>query len=74
MNLDFNIIQQTGWLGGWEIAAIVLVVLLLFGGRKLPELMRGLGKGIKEFKDGVGGDEEKKDENTDETKKPDTKE
>lgn len=36
-------------LGGPEIILIVLVVLLLFGGRKIPELMRGLGKGIKEF-------------------------
>ena len=37
-------------LGGWEIAAIVLVVLLLFGGKKIPELMKGLGKGVKSFK------------------------
>lgn len=36
-----------------EIIIIALVVLLLFGGRKIPELMRGLGKGIKSFKDGV---------------------
>ncbi len=40
-----------GILGGWEIVLIVLVVILLFGGRKIPELMRGIGKGIKEFKD-----------------------
>jgi len=37
--------------GPWQIVLIVLVVLLLFGGRKIPELMRGLGSGIKEFKD-----------------------
>lgn len=37
-------------LGGWEIAGIVVVVLVLFGARKVPELMGGLGKGIKEFK------------------------
>ena len=36
--------------GGWELILIVLVVLLLFGGRKIPELMKGLGGGIKEFK------------------------
>ncbi len=36
-------------LGGMEIAAIFAVVLLLFGGKKIPELMRGLGKGIREF-------------------------
>ena len=40
-------------LGGWEIAAIVLVVLLLFGGKKIPELMKGLGKGVKSFKQGM---------------------
>ncbi|HKG05915.1 MAG TPA: twin-arginine translocase TatA/TatE family subunit [Pedobacter sp.] len=42
-------------LGGMEIAVILVIVLLLFGGRKIPELMRGLGKGIKEFKDGKDG-------------------
>lgn len=38
-------------IGAWQIALIVLAVLLLFGGKKIPELMRGLGSGIKEFKD-----------------------
>jgi len=45
-----------GVLGGREIFLILLVVLILFGGQKIPELMRGLGKGIREFKkarDGV---------------------
>lgn len=42
-------------LGAMEITLIVLALLLLFGGRKIPELMRGLGKGIKEFKDGKDG-------------------
>ena len=42
-------------LGGMEIAVILVIVLLLFGGRKIPELMKGLGKGIKEFKDGKDG-------------------
>ena len=40
-------------LGTWEIVAIVAVVLLLFGGRKIPELMTGLGKGVKSFKEGM---------------------
>jgi len=40
-------------LGGMEILLIVFVVLLLFGGKKIPELMRGLGKGVKSFKDGM---------------------
>ena len=40
-------------LGMWEIVAIVAVVLLLFGGKKIPELMKGLGKGVKSFKEGM---------------------
>lgn len=50
-------------LGTWEIVAIVAVVLLLFGGKKIPELMSGLGKGVRSFKDGMDGKEEKKPEN-----------
>jgi sec-independent protein translocase protein TatA len=42
-----------GNLGTGEIIIIALVVLLLFGGKKIPELMRGLGKGVKSFKDGM---------------------
>lgn len=38
-------------IGPWQIAIVVVLVLLLFGGKKIPELMRGLGSGIKEFKD-----------------------
>ncbi|KAB1066506.1 twin-arginine translocase TatA/TatE family subunit [Tamlana haliotis] len=45
-------------IGPWQIALIVVVVLLLFGGKKIPELMRGLGSGIKEFKDASKEDEE----------------
>ena len=50
-------------LGPGELIAIVLIVLLLFGGRKIPELMRGLGKGVKSFKQGMN-------EVEDELKKP----
>ncbi|MDR1273317.1 MAG: twin-arginine translocase TatA/TatE family subunit [Odoribacteraceae bacterium] len=48
-------------LGTPEIIGIALIVLLLFGGRKIPELMRGLGRGVKSFKDGMNGlgDEDK---------------
>lgn len=42
-----------GSLGFWEIALIVLAIILLFGGKKIPELMRGLGKGVKSFKEGL---------------------
>lgn len=45
-----------------EIIIIALIVLLLFGGRKIPELMRGLGKGVKSFKDGMNGKEEEQSE------------
>ncbi|WP_396602611.1 twin-arginine translocase TatA/TatE family subunit [Algibacter sp. R77976] len=45
-------------IGPWQIALIVLAVLLLFGGKKIPELMRGLGSGIKEFKDASKEDED----------------
>lgn len=44
-----------GMLGTQEIIIILIIVLLLFGGRKIPELMKGLGKGIKEFKDASKG-------------------
>ena len=40
-----------GMIGPWQVGLIVLVVLILFGGKKIPELMKGLGKGMKEFKD-----------------------
>jgi len=46
------------FLGTTEIVVIVLVVLLLFGGKKIPELMRGVGKGVRSFKEGVNGVEE----------------
>ena len=55
-------------LGMQEILVIALIVLLLFGGKKIPELMKGLGKGVKSFKEGMNEvtditkDEEKKDE------------
>ena len=50
-------------LGPGELIAIVVVILLLFGGKKIPELMRGLGKGVKSFKQGMN-------EVEDEIKKP----
>ena len=57
-----------------EIIAVALIVLLLFGGKKIPELMRGLGKGVKEFKGGMKEaekefDDIKKDVMSDDTKK-----
>lgn len=53
-----------------EIILIVLVILLLFGGKKIPEMMRGLGKGVRSFKDGMNGIEDPKSQ---EENKKDTK-
>ena len=44
-----------GIIGGQELIVILLIVLLLFGATKIPELMRSFGKGVKEFKDGMNG-------------------
>lgn len=57
-----------------EILIIALIILLLFGGKKIPELMKGLGKGVRSFKDGVNNiadeeKEEKKEEKKEECKK-----
>ncbi|MEL0644347.1 MULTISPECIES: twin-arginine translocase TatA/TatE family subunit [unclassified Olleya] len=49
-----------GMIGPWQIAIVVVLVLLLFGGKKIPELMRGLGSGIKEFKDASKEENEEK--------------
>mgnify|MGYP002534482623 CR=1 FL=1 len=57
-----------GNLGAVEIFVIALVVLLLFGGKKIPELMKGLGKGIRSFKEGMNNIE-KEIENPDQEKK-----
>ena len=47
--------------GGLQVVLIIVVILLLFGGRKIPELMRGLGKGMKEFKDASKGEDSLED-------------
>ena len=50
-----------GAIGPGQIILIALIVLLLFGGKKIPELMRGLGKGVKEFKDATNSEEDSKE-------------
>lgn len=55
MDMDFLFI---GGIGGSELLLIVFVLLLLFGGKKLPELMKGLGRGIRDFKDAVSSETE----------------
>ena len=52
-----------GVVGPWQIVLVVVVLMLFFGGKKIPELMRGLGQGMKEFKNAKDGlNEEKKEE------------
>tara|TARA_B100001758_G_C18402540_1_gene609895 strand:- start:819 stop:992 length:174 start_codon:yes stop_codon:yes gene_type:complete len=51
-----------GMIGPWQIVLIVLVVLLMFGGKKIPELMRGIGKGLVEFKKGKEENNESKED------------
>ena len=48
--------------GVWSIALIAIVILLVFGGKKIPELMRGLGSGVKEFKEGIKEDTPKEEQ------------
>lgn len=62
MLLIFNV-------NGWEIPLLILVVLILFGGKKIPEFMRGLGKGINSFKKGLNDMEDEIKSNPDENKK-----
>ena len=55
--------------GPWQIILIVFVILLLFGGRKIPELMKGLGQGMKEFKKATKEDQKAEDEEEKEIEK-----
>lgn len=64
--MNLNIIA--GLVGGQEILLILIIVLLFFGGTKIPELMRGLGKGVKEFKDASKNDRETDEKKNEETK------
>ncbi len=66
-----NTILFLGNIGAPEIIIIALIVLLIFGGKKIPELMKGLGKGVKSFKDGIN---EKDDEAAPEKKEEENKE
>lgn len=56
-----------GMIGPWQVVLIILVIVLLFGGRKIPELMKGLGQGIKEFKKATK-DEDSADKKTDKSR------
>jgi sec-independent protein translocase protein TatA len=58
-------------MGMQEVLVIALIVLLLFGGKKIPELMKGLGKGVKSFKDGLNDSDDEKSETKKESEKTD---
>ena len=60
-------------IGTWEIVAIVAVIVLLFGGKKIPELMKGIGKGVKSFKQGMNEVEKEIKEIDDDYKKEEKK-
>ncbi|MBN2595448.1 twin-arginine translocase TatA/TatE family subunit [Labilibaculum sp.] len=54
-----NLFVLAGMVGPWQIVIIVFVIVLLFGGKKIPELMKGLGQGMKEFKKATDMDDDK---------------
>jgi len=58
-----------GPIGPWQLVLIGIIVLLFFGGRKIPELMKGLGKGVKSFKDGMKDDDDSEESDTKNNKK-----
>jgi len=66
-------IYEAGVPGVWQAVIVLVVIVLLFGGRKIPELMKGLGKGVKEFKDASKGDEGVNEEESNDNEKIETK-
>jgi len=65
---EMNNIVEAGFIGTPQLILIIVVVLLLFGGKKIPELMKGLGKGVKEFKDASKSDDSEKAKTVEEEK------
>ena len=56
-----DILLFLGGIGWGEIIVIALIILLFFGGKKIPEMMKGLGRGVRSFKDGMNGKEEEQE-------------
>ncbi len=67
--MELNLILGMFGLGGPELILIVVIVLLMFGGKKIPELAKGIGKGIKDFKDSYKGGKDDELEKKDQEKK-----
>jgi len=63
-----NLFVIAGMIGPWQVVIIVFALVLLFGGKKIPELMKGLGQGMKEFKKATDPEEKDKDEKESENK------
>jgi sec-independent protein translocase protein TatA len=57
-----------GMIGPWQIILIVVLIILLFGAKRIPELMRGAGRGVKEFKDAINKDYSAEDPKSDDKK------
>jgi sec-independent protein translocase protein TatA len=72
MSLQLSSVPLIGMPGIWEWVLIIVAILLLFGATKLPKLGKGLGEGIRNFKDGLKGDD-KKEEDGDDSSKEDKK-
>jgi sec-independent protein translocase protein TatA len=64
-----NLFVIIGFVGPWQLVIIVLALLLLFGGKKIPELMRGLGQGVKEFKKATSQENNENDDGSEKNKK-----
>ena len=63
-----NLFVIAGMIGPWQVAIVVFAILLLFGGKKIPELMKGIGQGMKEFKKATDTEEKEKDTGEKESK------
>jgi sec-independent protein translocase protein TatA len=66
-----NLFVIAGMIGPWQIAIIVFALVLLFGGKKIPELMKGVGQGLKEFKKATDTEDKDKDKDKDEEESKD---
>ena len=60
------------FIGTWELILIILVIVLIFGGKKIPELMKGVGKGVKSFKEGMNEVDEQVNQKPDAPKSDET--
>jgi len=67
------LIYPLGVIGPWQIVILALLVILLFGGKKIPELMKGIGKGVKSFKEGMNEVEDQINKADEEKPKEDSK-